>query len=115
VGYIHVVIAIPAWNVSVCIVYLDVMFSRRVIWSGADEAHDFDAAYIVLHAITHDPESYPKPCIYIQFDVDVDGAGGGLDDEDDSEEGEDSEAFVVPADPEQREQQFEHIYAYDNG
>lgn len=43
--------------------------------------YDFDVPYIMLHAITHDPESYPKPCLYCQLDEDEDGP---------------SELFLVP-------------------
>eukprot|EP01038_Epipyxis_sp_PR26KG_P008098 gene8098-10969_t len=48
--------------------------NKRVIWLGTDcdEAFDFDAPYIVLHAITRDTDSYPIPCVYCQLDVDYD-------------------------------------------
>jgi hypothetical protein len=42
---------------------------------------DFDVPFIILHAITHDSESFPKPCLYCQ-----------LDEEEDSP----SEMFLVP-------------------
>ena len=35
--------------------------------------YDFDVPYIILHAITHDTESFPKPCLYCQLDEDEDG------------------------------------------
>jgi hypothetical protein len=35
--------------------------------------YDFDVPYIMLHAITHDPESFPRPCLYCQLDEDEDG------------------------------------------
>jgi nucleotide-sensitive chloride channel 1A len=58
--------------------------TRRFVWIGQDAAHDFDAGYIVLHAVTHDTESYPFPCLYCQ-----------LDEEDEDTE---QEVFFVPAD-----------------
>lgn len=58
--------------------------TNRFVWIGADAAHDFDAAYIVLHAVTHDTESYPRPCLYCQLD----------EDDDDAEQ----EVFFVPTD-----------------
>lgn len=54
------------------------------MWIGSDAAHDFDAAYVVLHAVTHDTESYPRPCLYCQLD----------EEEEDAEQ----EVFFVPSD-----------------
>ena len=56
--------------------------TSRFIWVGTETAHDFDAAYIVLHAITHDTDSYPRPCLYCQFD--------------EESEDEEQEMFLVP-------------------
>jgi hypothetical protein len=53
----------------------------RVMWMSETLGYDFDVPYIMLHAITHDPESYPKPCLYCQLDEDEDGP---------------SELFLVP-------------------
>jgi chloride channel, nucleotide-sensitive, 1A len=57
----------------------------RVLWLGENRVFDYDVAYIGLHAITHDPSSFPKPCIYLQFD-----------EEDDSYQ---QECFFVPKAP----------------
>ena len=68
--------------------------SRRVIWLGRDEkAFDFDVPYIVLHAITRDVDSYPKPCIYCQLDCEECLES---DDGDDSEDALADEMFLVP-------------------
>ena len=40
--------------------------SRRFIWLSEENAYDFDVQYIALHAISNDPESYKKPCLYCQ-------------------------------------------------
>lgn len=39
----------------------------RIIFIGAKHSFDFDVRYIVLHAVSRDKESYPKPCLYCQF------------------------------------------------
>jgi len=58
--------------------------SKRVLWIGTGEsAYDFDVPYIALHAITRDPDSYHKPCIYCQLDCEEDQ--GEESDEDESE------------------------------
>jgi hypothetical protein len=44
-----------------------------------DTSLEFDPQYIVLHAITRDINSYPKPCVYCQLDKE-------FDDNDDEEE-----------------------------
>jgi chloride channel, nucleotide-sensitive, 1A len=69
--------------------------SSRIILIGENLAADFDVSYITLHAVTRDPASYPKPCLYCQLDFNVD------DDDDDEEEIEallfpKSELFLVP-------------------
>ena len=69
--------------------------SSRIILIGETLAADFDVSYITLHAVTRDPASYPKPCLYCQLDFSVD------DDDDDEEETEallfpKSELFLVP-------------------
>jgi hypothetical protein len=64
--------------------------SLRVIWLG-ERSLDFDVAYIVLHAITHDPKS----SLYCQFDVDESCNDDGDDDEGD-DEGPFTECYFVP-------------------
>ena len=49
--------------------FLTMSCYRRVIWASAEQAYDFDVPYIVLHAVTHDPSSFPRPCLYCQLDV----------------------------------------------
>lgn len=73
-----------------------VITSKRVIWiaksdNGAN--FDFDVRYIVLHAITRDVDSHPKPCIYCQLDTDGD-------------EDECDELFIIP----QKEEQLKVIF-----
>lgn len=70
--------------------------SSRIILIGENLAFDFDAAYIVLHAVTRDPASYAMPCIYCQLDFEV-------HDEDDIETTSallypEGEMFLVPND-----------------
>lgn len=70
--------------------------SKRVLWLGeGDSAFDFDVPYIVLHAITRDVDSFPKPCIYCQFDVEEIG-DMGENDNDDEEEKILDEMFLAP-------------------
>lgn len=40
--------------------------SRRFVWLSEEAVYDFDVQYIALHAISNDPESYKKPCLYCQ-------------------------------------------------
>lgn len=71
--------------------------SKRVIWLGRDEsAFDFDVPYIALHAVTRDADSYPKPCVYCQLDVDEECNDEGSDDEEASDETPD-EMFLIPS------------------
>ncbi len=65
--------------------------SKRVLWIGetVDSAFDYDVAYVVLHAVTRDEESYPKPCVYCQLDV---------EEEEQDDEEITTELFLVPAD-----------------
>jgi len=43
--------------------------NKRMVWVGDSRSFDYDIAYIGLHAITHDTVSFPRPCLYCQFDV----------------------------------------------
>jgi len=61
-----------------------VVTSRRILWISDMKSYAFDVAYIILHAITNDIQSFPKPCLYCQFD-----------EEEDSEE---QECFFAPQD-----------------
>ena len=76
--------------------------SKRVILIG-DHVHlGFDVPYIILHAVTRDPASYPLPCLYCQLDYDdeeddeEDDVGGGSNDDVDGE-GEDLAAETTAA------------------
>lgn len=67
--------------------------SSRIIIIGDCIAADFDVSYVTLHAVTRDPASYAKPCLYCQLDFE--------DEEDDDEQVEclmhpKSEMFLVP-------------------
>lgn len=67
--------------------------SSRIILLGATIAADFDVSYVTLHAVTRDPASYVKPCLYCQLDFE--------EEDDDEEEVEcllypKSEMFLVP-------------------
>lgn len=44
--------------------------SKRVVFLGENNgpAFDFDVPFIALHAVSRDPMTYPKPCIYCQLD-----------------------------------------------
>jgi Regulator of volume decrease after cellular swelling len=66
--------------------------SSRIILIGVTIAADFDVSYVTLHAVTRDPASYAKPCLYCQLDY---------EEEEDEEEVEcllypKSEMFLVP-------------------
>lgn len=96
-----------------------IVTSRRIIWLGYDDkAYDFDVQYIILHAITHDPSSYPKPCLYCQLDCDEweDMNDNDDDDKNDTDNNEvdnsqdmssPSEMFIVPSDPQILQQLFD--------
>jgi len=55
--------------------------SKRVILLGDHMHVGFDVPYIILHAVTRDPASYPLPCLYCQLDYDNEE-----EEEDDEEE-----------------------------
>jgi hypothetical protein len=42
--------------------------TNRIIWIGTGTAYDFDVPYITMHAVTHDQNSFPDPCLYCQLD-----------------------------------------------
>ena len=64
--------------------------NRRVIWLG-EHSYDIDVPYIILHAISHDVASFPRPCIYCQFDLEE-----TVLDNEDEEDNVLSEMFLVP-------------------
>jgi hypothetical protein len=73
------------------------LICRRLLWSTDSASIDIDIPYIILHAVTHDPSSYPKPCLYCQFNVDNE-----CSDENDEEESRlESEMFLCPSDENQ--------------
>ena len=61
--------------------------SGRIVWFNDDKSFDFDVPYIVLHAMTHDISSFPRPCLYCQLDV--------------TEDDENQECFFVPKEEKQ--------------
>lgn len=65
--------------------------SKRIIWlesgSECNKAFDFDVPYITLHAVSRDLNTYPKPCIYCQLDVE----------EGEEEEADMTEFFLAPS------------------
>lgn len=64
-----------------CVEEVDLFVTtKRIIIIGETLTLDFDVAYITLHAVTRDPASYVKPCVYCQLDFEED------DDEDDDDE-----------------------------
>ena len=69
----------------------------RAIWICGDPAQpgfksfDFDIPFITLHAVTRDPTTYPRPCLYCQLNVD--------DDEEDTESF--GECFFSPIEEEE--------------
>jgi hypothetical protein len=66
--------------------------SKRVVWlsDNGEKSVDFDVPYITLHAISRDVQTYPKPCVYCQVDVD--------EDEIDADESILSEFYLAPED-----------------
>jgi hypothetical protein len=75
--------------------------SKRVIWLGQDDkAFDFDVPYIVLHAVTRDADSYPKPCVYCQLDAEEEDNDQGeeeVDGENESNNEVYDEMYLVPS------------------
>lgn len=50
--------------------------SKRVLWIGDNGSTcDFDVPYITLHAVSRDPATYPKSCVYCQLDSEEDSDG----------------------------------------
>jgi len=69
-----------------------VVTSQRLLWLGETRSFAFSVPSILLHAVTSDPDSYPRPCLYCQLDLDQDQGGlgygdSGSDDDDSDEEG----------------------------
>jgi nucleotide-sensitive chloride channel 1A len=64
--------------------------TSRIILIGEFLTLDFDVAYVTLHAVTRDPESYAKPCVYCQFDFEEDS------DDEEEENDENSVALKYP-------------------
>ena len=79
--------------------------SKRVILIGNHVHLAFDVPYIILHAVTRDPASYPLPCLYCQLDYDdeeeedgdVDGDVDGDDGESENIDDEGEEASASAA------------------
>ena len=75
--------------------------SLRIVWLSKTinkASFEFDVPYIMLHAISKDISTYPKPCIYCQLDeeyIEVECNGDGeLDSDGDAEP---TECFFAPA------------------
>lgn len=69
--------------------------TSRFILIGQDLAFEFDVPFIIMHALSRDPDSYHKPCIYCQLD---------------QEEGESpDELFLAPANPDVLTEIFEQF------
>jgi nucleotide-sensitive chloride channel 1A len=64
--------------------------SKRVLWISKEKAFDFDVPFITLHAVSKDPQTYPKHCIYCQVDIDE----ADIDNDEDNELV--TEFFLVP-------------------
>lgn len=66
--------------------------NQRFVWLSVSCAYDFDVRFVMLHAISKDVATYPKPCLYCQLDVEQEQCG----EENDDEEGEPDECFFAP-------------------
>ena len=66
---------------------------RVILQLTNNSSYDFDPQYIMLHAITRDSTSYPRPCLYCQLDYDncdeYEGVYGDDDDNSDENENDD--------------------------
>lgn len=86
-----------------------IVTSKRILWIGKDDSvgkvYDFDVPFIILHAISRDPDSYPLPCIYCQLDVNV----SDNDDDDAGDEQNDSEVYFIPPDGDQLGAMFDAL------
>ncbi|GLC40100.1 hypothetical protein PLESTB_001942900 [Pleodorina starrii] len=78
--------------------------TRRVVWvSSQPSGPAFALRYqqIMMHAISRDPTSYAKPCIYLQLDEGSEdmgmGGAGGDGEEEEEEEQVSAEVRLVPA------------------
>ena len=74
-----------------------VVTSQRLLWLGEQRSFAFSVPSILLHALTSDPDSYPRPCLYCQLDLESDMRGPDDDDngdDDGAEEGGES-AFIA--------------------
>ena len=85
--------------------------SRRVIWISASQpeaALGLRYQQIVMHAISRDTSSFPRPCIYLQLDSgseDMRQQEGGEDGEEEEEEAPvEAEIRLVPEDAAKGEQ-----------
>ena len=65
--------------------------SARFLWLSDTESIDLDVPFVMLHAVSKDTGTYPKPCIYCQLDVDV-------REDEDEDDAEPSECFLAPED-----------------
>ncbi|KAG2422689.1 hypothetical protein HXX76_015853 [Chlamydomonas incerta] len=78
--------------------------TRRVVWvSSAAGGPAFALRYpqIVMHAVSRDPSSYSRPCIYLQLDEgseDMDVGGGDDEEEEEGAADVSAEVRLVPGD-----------------
>ena len=63
---------------------------RIILQLTNNSSYDFDPQYIMLHAITRDSSSYPKPCLYCQLDYDDCDDYEGVCDNDDADADDDN-------------------------
>lgn len=79
--------------------------SLRIVWLSKTEdkpSYEFDVPYIMLHAISKDTSTYPKPCIYCQLDEEIIET-----EEEDDADAEPTECFFAPLEEELLMSMFE--------
>jgi hypothetical protein len=69
--------------------------SKRLLWIGSEKAFDFDIPFITLHAVSKDPQTYVKPCVYCQVDTEDDEMYGENDDDEDTDD-QITEFYLIP-------------------
>ena len=66
---------------------------RIILQLSNNSSYDFDPQYIMLHAITRDSSSYPRPCLYCQLDYGNCDEYDGVCDGDDYENSDDDDNY----------------------
>jgi hypothetical protein len=87
-----------------------IITNKRFLWSNEERSFTTEFVNLTLHAISHDTNTFPKPCVYCQFDIEPAFQVISPEENEDEDNDDDVETFVeiyvIPRDIEGLKQIF---------